>query len=438
MMFDSSLLHVKTGFSEPLSLQRPRQVCPGMVRATQLLKLGAEVIATDEVLFEEVAYPTIEKLQAEVASFGLKAGLFSSFSNESTPPPKYIYTDEKLLLAWFVTPVPVVTLGAVLDELDKSFPPRYTWNRAAFLRDTLRVVSSCVRRSWRGKRRPLRALRETWAAVREQRPRRLPSRQRLQLAAMLVEAVRKKHLSGIYQNNIVPQTVFFTHATSPRFLDNYSGLIALAVEEQVPQALLSRDAAAGFGVHFQDTYGLALISYRIITGQQLPGRDFVLDPQVETRRRPPWPQAGSARLPSFLKKLLGYAARAKEALGRVSDAWNAMLDESTYVRFRTLNRAGGSALRSIPYVRKFINIVFPTKAAWALRLILDRPTNESVFGPATGVLLPAATRKNADCSLLRKALASRPLAASSLLGRCIQQIIDAETAREKNSDSHNP
>jgi hypothetical protein len=438
MTFDSSLLHVKTGFSEPLSLQRPRPVCPGMVRATQLLKLGTEVIATDEVLFEEVAYPTVEKLQAEVASFGLKAGLFSSFSNESTPPPKYIYTDEQLLFAWFVTPVPVVTLAAVLGEIDKRFPPRYTWDRSAFLRDTMRVVSSCVRRSWREKRRPLRALREAWAAVREQRPRRLPTRQRLQLAAMLVEAVRKKHLAGIYHNNIVPHTVFFAHATSPRFLDNYSGLTALAVEEHVPQALLSRDAVTGFGAHFLDTYGLALIAYRTITGQQIPGRDFVLDPQVETRGRPPSPQAGTARMPSFLKTLLGYAARAICILGRVRDAWNAMLDESTYVRFRTLNRASGSALRSIPYVRKFVNIVFPTKAAWALRLILDRPTNESVFGPVAGVLLPPAARKNADCSLLRKALASRPLSASSLLARCIQQIIDTETAGEKAGDSRNP
>jgi hypothetical protein len=430
-MSDDTIMHVTERFAEPLALENISSVCPGFVRATQILKIGREAIASDEVLIEEIAYPSLEKMNAELKSFSLKAGLISSFEHMSVPPPKYAFTDTKQLLTWFVTPVPPVTLAMLLAEIRKQFPPHYTWDRMTFVRDTLAAVRASFRLSFRVRRNPLIALRDAFTTAHRSLPQRLRPKERLALVASLVDIVRIKHAAGIFHNNITPDTVFFSQATKPRFLNNFSGLEPAVMAQYIPPAIAHRNAAFSFGAQSQDTYCVALAAYELITGETLNGPAFELDAAVPFNR--PAPAILEKRFAgalSFINPSIAFIRTLWCAAFRLYDEFRAALDESNWPRFRRLNAATGSFARSIPIVRKFLNVWFPTKAAWALRLVLDCRTNESIFSTAGKPKNPAPVRRNADCSLLGHALPKNAFSVKSRLARLIQEIIDENTVRE--------
>ena len=430
-MSDASVMHVTERFSEPLSLEKVFGVCPGFVRATQLLRIGREVIASDEVLIEEVVYPSLEKMSAELKSFSLKAGLTSSFEHMSAPPPKYAYTDTKQLLTWFITPVPPVTLAMLLAEIRNLFPPHYTWDRMAFIRDTLAAVRASFRLSFRVRKNPLIALKDSFTTSHRSLPQRLTPRERLALIALLVDIVRKKHAAGIFHNNIIPHTVFFSQATIPRFLNNYSGIEPAVMAQYIPPAIAHRDAALSFGAQSQDTYSVALAAYELITGEPLNGPAFELDKAVPfNRSAPAILKKHFGGVLSFINPSVDFIRTLWCTAFRLYDEFTATLDESNWPRFRKLNAATGSFARSIPYVRKFVNIWFPTKTAWALRIILDLRTNESIFAPTGKFNKSLKVKRNADCSFLAHALPKKAFSGKSRMARMIQKIIDANTVRE--------
>ena len=430
-MADDSVMQVKTRFSEPLSLENVSGVCPGFVRATQLLRIGREVIASDEVLVEEVVYPSLEKMNAELKSLSLKAGLMSSFEHMSAPPPKYAYTDTKQLLTWFITPVPSVTLAMLLAQIRALFPSHYTWDRMVFIRDTLAAVRASFRLSFRVRRNPFIALKDAFTTAHRSLPQRLTPRERLALAALLADIVRKKHAAGIFHNNITPHTVFFSQATTPRFLNNYSGLEPAIMAQYIPLAIRHRDAALSFGAQSQDTYSVALAAYELITGEPLNGPAFELDMAVPFNRPvPAILKKHFAGVLSFINPGVDLIRKLWCAAFRLYDEFIATLNESNWPRFRMLNAATGSFARSIPYARKFVNIWFPTKTAWALRIILDLRTNESIFAPAGKFNKLVKEKRNADCSFLAHAFPKKAFSGKSRLARMIQEIIDANTIRE--------
>ncbi|HUI91212.1 MAG TPA: hypothetical protein VLX68_03090 [Chitinivibrionales bacterium] len=430
-MPDDTVMQVTKRFTEPLSLENISGVCPGFVRAKQMLKIGRDVIASDEILVEEVAYPSLEKMTAELKSLGLKAGLASSFEHMSAPPPKYAYTDNKELLTWYITPVPPVTLAMLLAQIKDRFPPHYTWNRMAFVRDALTAVRESFRLSFKVRRNPLAAVRDAFDTTRRAWPQRLPSRERLALAALLADIMRKKHNAGIFHNNIFPHTVFFSQAVTPRFLNNYSGVEPTVMAQYIPPAIRHRDAALSLGAQSQDTYSVALAAYELVTGEPLNGPAFDLDPPVAFNH--PVPDFLTKRFSgvlSFINPCLGFARALWDAVFRHYDEFLATFNESNWPRFRRLNEATGSFARSIPFVRKFLNIWFPTRTAWALRIVLDYRANESIFG-ATGRLFKSShVKKNADCAFLSRAFPKRPFSQKSRLARLIQEIIDENTVRE--------
>jgi hypothetical protein len=430
-MSDNSVKHVTERFAESLALENISSVCPGFVRATQVLKIDREAIASDEVLIEEVAYPSLEKMNAELKSFSLKAGLISSFEHMSVPPPKYAFTDTRQLLAWFVTPVPHVTLAMLFDEIRKQFPPHYTWDRMRFVRDTIAAVRSSFRLSFRVRRNPLIALRDAFTTAHRSLPQRLRPRERLALVASLVDIMRIKHAAGIFHNNITPDTVFFSQATKPRFLNNFSGLEPAVMAQYIPPAIAHRDAALSFGAQSQDTYCVALAAYELITGETLNGPAFELDAAVPFNRpAPAILEKHLAGVFSFINPSIAFIRTLWCAAFRLYDEFTATLNESNWPRFRRLNAATGSFARSIPFVRKFLNIWLPTKTAWALRVILDYRTNESIFSTAGKLKNPAQAKRNADCSFLGHALPKKAFSGKSRLARLIQEIIDENTIRE--------
>jgi hypothetical protein len=349
----------------------------------------------------------------------------------STPPPKYAYTDTKQLLTWFITPVPPVTLAMLFAQIRNLFPPHYTWDRMAFIRDTAAAVRASFRLAFRVRRNPLVALKDAFTTAQRSLPQRLTPRERLALAALLVDIVRKKHGADIFHNNITPHTVFFPQATTPRFLNNYSGLEPAVMAQYIPPAIQHRDAALSFGAQSQDTYSVALAAYELITGEPLNGTAFELDEDVPFNRPSPAVlKKHFGGVISFFNPAIDFIRTAWCAAFGLFDEFMATLDESNWPRFRMLNAASGSFARSIPYVRKFVNIWFPTKTAWALRIILDYRANESIFGSSGKFNKSSKVKRNADCSFLSRALPHKAFSGKFRLARLIQEIIDANTVRD--------
>jgi hypothetical protein len=430
MTTDAPAERMKARFGEDLWLREVRGVCPGIVRAVQILSIGKEEIAGDEVLIEEVAYPSVEMRGAELKSFSLKAGLFSPFEHVSTPPPKYYYVDQEAPVAWFVNSVPPVSLAMVLDKIEESWPSHYTWNRMAYVRDWIGALRGGLGELKRGRRKPLRALTTAVNTVRESLPGRIGPLQRMQLAALLVDNVRGKHDAGIYHNNIIAETIFFPNPLSPRLLSNYAGVDPAMMSEHVPEIIRNRPRETTFGPQSQDTYALALLTYRIIVGQKLDGKRFEMDPPLDLEPALP------AFLTTRVRGVFSFIDKPRELLRETwrhvllaRNAFNASLDESNWRNFRKLNRASGSVLRSIPYLRRLADMWAPTGVATVLRCILDGTTNDKFFGPRSSLNRSATRPKNVDCTYLRLALPRSPLRPGSRPARLIQDVIDRAAQR---------
>lgn len=419
-------------FGEALSLRDVRAICPGMVRATQVLSIGKEEIASDEVLIEEVTYPSVEMRGAELKSFSLKAGLFSPFEHLSTPPPKYYYVDDQAPVAWFVSSVPPVSLAVVLEEIEQTYPSHYTWDRMAYVRDWMGAVRGGLRVLTQHRRQPYEALSRAVNQVHRSFPRRIGPLQRMQLAALLVDSVRGKHESGIYHNNITADTVFFAHPLSARFLSNYAGVAPGVMNEHVPEVIRKRPRESTFGPQSQDTYALALLVYRIIVGEKLDGKRFELDPAVDLE--PVLPPLLTSRIQgklAFVNGSLELLAETWRHIVRTRNAFRAALDESNWRNFRKLNRASGSVLRSLPYLRRLADMWAPTGIATVLRSILDSQANQKFFGPGSPMNRSTTRPKNVDCTYLRLALPRSPLRPESQPARLIQEVLDRAAQRPK-------
>jgi len=327
-------------FMARVPLDNVRPVCKGMFRATQHLELDGEPVCDDEVLVEEVAYPAIDDLRAEMHNLAIKIGLFSPFETESSCPPKYCFTDLRSATAWFVTPVPPVSLDMVLAAIRRQYPPHYNWDRLAYLRDVVSAVRLAARETRQRHGMSAAALRALPAAIREKAPRRLRTHERLAFARQLAAMVLRKHDVEIYHNNITPQTVFFTDERSPRFLNNYSGRTASELEFLVPPAVLHQSKEETFGEQSVDVYCLAMIVFELVTGVPVEGKQFRLDGADDTPvvvGRPAAPASGRQGAGRVLREAAGEAA---EAWRQVAGFIGATFDEERFVNFRRVGRPG--------------------------------------------------------------------------------------------------
>lgn len=409
-----------------LVLEDIRDICTGMTRATQKLAMGDDLVCTDEVLIEEVTYPLADEMAAETNSMSIKIGMLSPFTRSSVYPPKYFFCDKST--AWFVSSVPPVSLAMVLAEIAKRFPAHYTYDRLAYVRDMLQAVTGAARCAWAMRRRPVKALQAGVATFMDAAPRRLRPAERMQMAALLVDAVRPKHATAIYHNNITPHTVFFADGLTPKVLCNYAGVVPPLMQKYIPERILNRSRTESFGEQSVDTYSLALIAYELITGERLEGPAFTVDdhPVLEV------PAHLRRRLAGGMAWLNVFFEAAREAYAvwwRVTQAWQATLDERRYPNFRKLTRATGSVIRSIPVLRNVLDIWLPTETALVLRSILDDYTNTRVFGMQSRLNRLAITKRNANCAYLRAALPASLPRRRSRVAQFVQEVIDSVQER---------
>lgn len=412
---------LKARFGRQLDLVDIAPVCPGFARAVQKLCIGDDVVCTDDVLVEEIEYPLADEMHAEINSMIIKIGMHSPYLRTSTYPPKYCYTDRTT--AWLLTSVPRVSLARVLDTLRERFPAHYTWDRPAYIRDQFRAVTGGFRCAWAMRKTPFRAVREGIATYVDAAPHRITPKERMQFAALLVDAVRPKHAAGIYHNNITPHTLFFPDALSPKVLCNYGGTVPEVMARYIPEEIRNRRRTATFGEQSMDTYALALIVHELITGETIDGPAFELDKHEPI----PIPEALQRQFEGRFAWMNVVVAVAREMYCdgvRLIDTIKLTFDETRAVRFRKLTRASGSLLRSIPGIRRIADIWLPTETALMLRSILDQHYNTKLFGPDSPLNRGAAAKRNANCAYMRAALPAQPLSRKSRLVQVVQDVIE--------------
>jgi hypothetical protein len=379
-------------------------VCPGIVSAVQRLRIGREDICTDTVLVEEARYPSKEKLQYEIKNLVIKKGAFSELESSSTPMPKYCFPFENKLIAYYVTAVPGITLESVLEEVGRRYPARYTWDYGAYLKDFRCCITALLKTELRRTDLSrLQRLLSAWKKFRSLTFRRGRS-ERIKWAASLVSCVREKHAQDIFQNNICSQLIFYSGSSRPKFYSNYTGVDSPVLRENVPDEVLDDTGNERYGPQFKDVYALAVLACRLITGERICAKAFRLDsgPRLKVAVR----DGGGCRIRSAARHPLRTVRRVRawlrEALDSVRAYFRSVADETKYVEFRKLVRASGSPLRCIPYVRPFLDIWFPTRAARVLRTLLDYDVNERVCGKYSrmSAVKGARGRTNAELGYL--------------------------------------
>ncbi|MBD3241756.1 MAG: hypothetical protein GF331_14295 [Chitinivibrionales bacterium] len=412
---------LKARLGAQLDLLDMSPICAGFARAVQVLRIGDDTVCTDEVLIEEINYPLADEMHAELNSMIIKIGMHSPYLRTSTYPPKYCYTDRTT--AWLLTSVPRVSLATILDTIRERFPAHYTWDRPAYVRDQFRAVTGGFRCAWAMRKTPFRAIREGIATYIDAAPHRITPKQRMQFAALLVDAVRPKHAAGIYHNNITPHTVFFPDALSPKVLCNYGGTVPEVMAQYIPDEIRNRRRAATFGEQSMDTYALALIVHELITGERIEGPAFELD-----KHRPLVIPAALQRQFEgrfgWMNVVVAVVREMYTDVARLIDTCRLTFDESREVRFRRLTRASGSLVRSLPGIRRVADIWFPTETALMLRSILDRQYNEKLLGADSSLNRQAEVKRNANCAYIRAALPAQPLPRRCRIARVVQQVIE--------------
>jgi hypothetical protein len=430
-MIESMKLH---GAAQ-LAIEKEHEVCDGFVRAEQSLAIGRDAVAVDEILIEEVHYPSAERMRSELDSLSIKSGMFSPFADATTPPPKYCYADDRSATAWFVTSVPRTSARQLLSALPGTFPQRYVWNRALFALDVARRAVEALRTTWSRSRNPFHLFAAVRDAVTGMLDLRVPTAERLRWAATIVDAVHRRHGRQLIQNNITADTLFFSDALSPRFLGSYSGRQPSVMKSLLPPELQESGKNSPDGGAFVDVYCLSLLAYEIITGAPLAVGGFRLDAPTAV---PPEPPRLDFRFPAgalaFLNPLLDLADDLFQALMRFAYTLGALLDETKWPNYRRLVRSSGGVVRTLPGIRLIADIAFPTRAARALRSVLDRRRHHDAV--TTGGHRPVNT------ALLRSVLPKRCLTKTNRLAAALQKMIDGfdgrivETADEERSLPH--
>jgi hypothetical protein len=409
-----------------LVLENIRPMGPGMSRAMQQLRIRNETVSTDEVLIEEIRFASPERMHAEIDSLTIKAGMLSPFAETSTPSPKYCYTDDIAATSWLVTSVPRTSLGAILDDLARRFPTRYTGDQFGHAKDMIHAGITALASTWKQSKNPLTLFRAVHHAIKQIAELRISSGERLQFASGLVDAIAAKHAKNVIHYNISRNTIFFSDALSPRFLNNYAGEMPAWIRSILPEQLQTAPPTSPYGGQFCDVYMLAHLVYEIITGESLDPATLSLD---EARTMPPEPGILHFRhFEGTFEYLNDIGALINDAYQGILSLWftaRAIVDESKWPRYRRLVRASGGFFRSIPILRLFTDILFPTPAAQALRSILDKKQHQTMLAGIAGAYLTSISHKRIDIHFLKSNLPARALGSSAKLSAILQTIIDA-------------
>jgi hypothetical protein len=346
---------------------------PEMTCAKQILFIGKQVVCSDQLLIQYVRYATIEQMQREITTLGIKKDVFSTFDMTISPMPKYCYPVPDVCCALLVHPVSPFTLEDLLTLCEQQFPVEYIDLPYHFYRTWLSRILSRYRNGIPGgKGKPFRAIKDLKYLVYPSPPR-IPLRQRKQFAALLLHAVHRHHAGGVFHDCITTRTLFLRSVNQPVILANYSGIPSPTVRDFYPTDFnLMKQFILTYGKQMRDLFSLAQITVRILTGtpadhtapfSDTPRPVRVIISELISRsglleKRPPREYRQYLKAVLFIIRNL--ALRTKK-----------LFSVTRFPRWRRLNRATGGIWRMLPVIGPVGDIILPTRCASTIRSVLD-------------------------------------------------------------------
>ncbi|MBN1307258.1 MAG: hypothetical protein JXA18_05040 [Chitinispirillaceae bacterium] len=374
--------HIRTMLrSNNLEVRDEQELTRGMVAAVQSLTIDGQEICADRVLAELITYRTEDQMIRETETLTLKKAAFGAFESSMTPIPKYCFKDGASLTAVLVHSVPRFTLDDILNAAEREYPRPYTHKQFSYYTDWMSAVISRVRSTVQpGKARLIRMAVALPMCLFPQPPR-IPQPERKTFAARILRAVERHHRSGIYHDRISECTIFFPTPYQPLVLSNYSGVLSSLLYDHIPSELMTDEAVSNYGPECRDLYCLALICYRIMTGERHDGRRFTLESP-----RPPGIVLREIASRAGLSVSFKNPVSAKhsitslfKAAGGIIALMPLLFSRDAFVPWRKLNRATGGLWRSLPVIGPLCDLFVPTHSARELRCILDKPWFRSYF-----------------------------------------------------------
>lgn len=351
-----------------------RDIMRDMVLAVQPLTIDGIEICSDTVLAELVTYRTADQMARETETLKVKKETFGAFESSMTPIPKYCFKDPDRLKVVLVHPVADITLDDVLTICEKEHPRPYAYCRFLWYADWARLVVCRMRERVRPEEKKIFSVAAEMIRCLLPAPERITRSERKTFAASLLYCALQHHRKGIFHDCISEKTLFFHTPRQPLFLSNYSGIPASMLHDTLPPELMNDEAVSKYGSQYRDVYCLALICYRIMTGEHIDGKNFTLESP-----RP----AGTVICEIVRKNQFSLCfATPSDALRTVRSAGlitkqifgltPRLFSAKAFPAWRRINCASGGLWRSIPVVGPLCDVVIPTKCARAMRYILDK------------------------------------------------------------------
>jgi len=357
-----------------LEVRNVEHLLKGMVTASQPLSIDGVEICADTVLAEVVTYATLERGQRELETLTLKKTSFSDVESTMTPIPKYCFGVYGGLGTIFVHPVPRWSLDDILTAAERTYGEPYTYDKMLFVTDWVRSIQKrVIERTAEGRGRWLRMVAALPGAL-EPPPPHIPSKERRAFAARILATVGVHHRKGIYHDGVSSKTIFFRSADQVQLLANYGGVPKALLADELPTELLADDADVRYGAHCRDVYALALICYRIVTGEKIDGRLFSVEAPRPFLRVIEEMVGGEDITVSFktFTDVKHTASLMLQIIGGCIQKLPLVFAADAFVAWRKLNRATGGAWRVLPVVGHLCDIVAPAPCAAALRTVLDK------------------------------------------------------------------
>lgn len=346
---------------------------PEMTCAKQILCIGKQIVCSDQVLIQHVRYATVEQMQREITTLGIKKDVFSPFDMTITLMPKYCYQVPDTCSALLVHPVPLFTLEDLLTLCEQRYPVEYIDSPYHFYRTWLSLIHSRYRNGITdGKGKLFRAVKNLKSLIHPSPPC-IPLRQRKQFAALLVDTVHRHHSSGIFHDCITTRTFFFRSVNQPVILANYSGIPSSTVRDFYPADFnMMRQFIITYGKQMRDLFSLAQITGRILTGTQTTPTDPFSDSprpmRVIINELIVHSELLKKRAP---REYLQYFTAVLFIIRNLASRTKTLFSVSHFPSWRRLNRATGGIWRMLPVIGPACDIISPTRCAATIRSLLN-------------------------------------------------------------------
>lgn len=424
-----------------LEVRDARYLLRGMIAAQQPLSIDGVEICADPVLAELVEYATAERGMRELETLTLKKTSYGVVESTVTSIPKYCFGTRGGQATVFVHPVPRWSLEELLSVAEETYAEPYPCNKGLFVLHWLQNIRERLREAAvPGSMRAIHVIKAVPQALFPAPPH-IRARERCAFAARILNTVAMHHSKEIYHDCISSKTVFFPAADQVQLLANYAGVPSAMLADELPAELIADDANARYGAHCRDVYAVALLCYRIVTGEKIDGRTF----SVSAPRPIARVLESIAGVPEITLSFKSCTS-AQHSIALLLQIGGGCIQRipriftpDAFVAWRNLNRATGGAWRSLPVLGHLCDVFAPTPCAAALRVILDKhwfgryllrtgraAVPDAVLGPLVTTLVIPFCKHRPVCTPLFGALFNRLSTAASVKRQAFGSLMEVD------------